>query len=739
MATEYKLSYTGREINEKLGKIDKNSNLITELQDDVDENKVAIEVERSRINQFVALEEGSTTGDAELQDIRVSYYGKTYSSAGDAVRGQVEVLNRNLNDLRGDIESQLPFNTNVLKDYSWEFGYMNTSTLKANGNKGYMMTTERIPVVGGSKIVVPELTDEVVRITVYTFIGEVYKETITILDYYAGFIRTDGLILADDVTSIHVGAKFSKDMVELPTYKPILYINPASFEEVINEVKEDVKRDVEEVKNEVSIVEERLNSITKRDITKSYFYYHVTEQNVSSYFNFRYIANACSGATFVDWGDGTSTEITVGDDELKHFYTSAGDYVITVDGLTALGDRAFRSKTGLYKAILANTIESIGNHAFTENAEDFSSIEFTSENPPTLGICAVYEAKEIYVPEGCLLKYVTAWENILINEIDNQEDYVLYRVKTNSENSIIHSKTVITVGNGGNYETIKEALLYFSSKYPIYKKGGVPCEIKITAGTTITEQIYVERIDLQYITITSEDNIVPVNCDGWVATADFHDSRADYPFIAGENGAGLPTIGTVFQLVTNTNNIQTVGYLANRGSNGVVLSNSGFDSFYDGVIANNESSVTIREGISRNMTRWGIHSRHNGEISARSIIATNCGISAYADRVADLDVREADLSGSTVAIYGEHTSRINANGCHANNCGSDTDWVVKSGNGSVVNCSGLEVTNAVGNIFEIHEGGTLIAFSLNTTGLVSGKTVFNQNTNTVSNKGIIYG
>lgn len=73
-----------------------NKSGLKKVNDRIDESKTQlsqeINVERKRIDNLNTLQAGSTTGDAELADIRIGHNGATYSNAGTAVREQIKQI-----------------------------------------------------------------------------------------------------------------------------------------------------------------------------------------------------------------------------------------------------------------------------------------------------------------------------------------------------------------------------------------------------------------------------------------------------------------------------------------------------------------------------------------------------------------------------------------------------------------------------------------------------------------------
>lgn len=110
-----------------------------------------IATQTARIDNIIALPDGSTTADAELVDIRLSAYGSNYSSAGDAVRGQVNSSNIKLKSLT--IGNEIEY-TATITDHT----FLNASSGRIVETTGNYSTTSLINVKFGDVIYIPRMS-----------------------------------------------------------------------------------------------------------------------------------------------------------------------------------------------------------------------------------------------------------------------------------------------------------------------------------------------------------------------------------------------------------------------------------------------------------------------------------------------------------------------------------------------------------------------------------------------------
>ncbi len=271
----------------------------------------------------------------------------------------------------------------------------------------------------------------------------------------------------------------------------------------------------------------------------------------------------------------------------------------------------------------------------------------------------------------------------------------------------------ITFNVPSDFSNLKEAMEALSTSKP---RLGVRITINLETGYVLKHQIHVDGLDLSYITITSEDEIVTVSREAMTdrfaedvvnqATVDDYDDPdmvqfVNRPVFGGDNGARLPVIDVLFQMDTSGTEYKgRTGFTALNGSIINIRPYKGINNCADtALIANQGSVISAVRGQFRNAGYERDASDREG--SPNGVFLS--GLLVF--RSSNVVVRHADFSGAAAdGVYmgsesvcdarGADFSYAGRFGCHVYGGGRlniHGSKVMSAGNNNVVVYDNVEI------------------------------------------------
>ena len=151
-------------LNDRLSESDKKQKeLSSQLEHKASKND--LDVERKRIDSFTKLEEGSTTGDAELIDGRVGADGVVYNNLGNAIRKQIKsnitefvslpfILTQNsyIRYIDGEVtshEDDIYFSSNFIELLNTQYLYIDNLNFPSNNLAGLCFYDDKKSFISG--------------------------------------------------------------------------------------------------------------------------------------------------------------------------------------------------------------------------------------------------------------------------------------------------------------------------------------------------------------------------------------------------------------------------------------------------------------------------------------------------------------------------------------------------------------------------------------------------------------
>ncbi|KYG28185.1 right-handed parallel beta-helix repeat-containing protein [Alkalihalobacillus trypoxylicola] len=275
-----------------------------------------------------------------------------------------------------------------------------------------------------------------------------------------------------------------------------------------------------------------------------------------------------------------------------------------------------------------------------------------------------------------------------------QPEWTQFKEDTNEQLTHVEEKleeltsdydVTVTVGSGGDYESINEAIEFLSRKRFRYKLNGLKAEIKLLTGFNMTEQVLVRGIDLGFITITAEDEEVTIIRSFLIESFSVTDNTVYPAFGAADNGV-LPIIDVKFVMSYSGDALNRHGVFVADGARSVIrpeagVINSGgvglyafngahivaFGSVFDGansacLLAFRGSYINFRNGSGKNSNGNGVYLGSSSVVEAMHADFSGArGHAAWVYAGGRLNIRHGNLSGAGErAIHAHFNSQVSA-------------------------------------------------------------------------------
>jgi len=237
-------------------------------------------------------------------------------------------------------------------------------------------------------------------------------------------------------------------------------------------------------------------------------------------------------------------------------------------------------------------------------------------------------------------------------------------------NQLVRAQMNVTVGSGGDYATITEAITALSEFTPIYKKGGIWGRIELKTGFIIDEELHFDSVDLGWIVIDSEQGMIPHTLRSAAIVTDF-DSEGRGCFFGARNNATSPLINFAFKFDTPNSGPQKHGIYALWGASINIFETKVLDAGGTAIGAHSGSQISIRQPLDVTGSKGtGIFCGIGSGIHCYGdVTANNCSVGVLAGRGSTVSVKGTIRASNCVeGVNASWGATISAWHIEANNC-----------------------------------------------------------------------